>query len=246
MPLLPQGAAMRVNPRDAAALGTPPSGTGVGTTGAGAAGPAAQNTMEVQFPSATWFPVAQGDRLEIRVATYGPYRHVVRWTELKSAVLRPDLHTVTRTFYYMGAEIAFAVPRMSSTAPKRVYSVEERYTWALNAPWDKAAGITYPKTAMADVYDAPSWVTPAPGSQADLDIMPGTMKLASHQLVLERDQMAWTIPTGPEGLKLLEQGPLDASVTGQARFMSVVRDAKRVTANTESGRGTLRVRVEPW
>lgn len=251
MPLFPKGEALRVGAKDLMDLGAPKAATGqTGPIGAGTQESEKLTGFDIQFPSSVWFPVEPGDQVLLRVATYGDQRKSVRWLNLRGEFHRPELEAVRRNFYYLGYEAVYGLFRPHLNL---LYSVQEEYQWG---DWSPATGSSVKLPAefkpaqvtrksidefYGDYYEAP------PDRSAKV---PSPIAINNHQLDVRGDRYAWTVPSSPEALRLLNELPLEVNVTGWADFMhqtmAETLSSKPKKEPREQGAGILRFQLSKW
>lgn len=166
--LYPRGAAVE--------QGAPPPPGSDGPAGAGVAAGRATDVVSLQLPSNVWMPVKPGDRLELRVATYGERRKRIRWMPLFGTRMRPDPQSVRRGFYYLGYKVPFEADGLLS----RHYPTREQYSWQftgatgveqnLPTPVDELRDATTGTMSLSITGDHVRWTLPA--SLAAIDQSP--------------------------------------------------------------------------
>jgi hypothetical protein len=87
-----------------------------------------------QLPFVVWLPVKPGDTLEVRVATYGEQRQLMRWAPIRGTGVRPDGDSIPRNFYYRGYETSWQLTQ----TPSRYYAINEEYQWRFQGSWGNA------------------------------------------------------------------------------------------------------------
>lgn len=241
MPIFPKGTVTRINPEDALNLGRPPvRGAQTGPVGAGTPEASSINAADVQFSSAIWFAVEPGDQLEFRVATFGPMRKQIRFLDLRGALVRPDLYSLRRSYYYLGYELVYgSLQRFGS----RLYSTSENYHWSgWEGAWDPhGLPAKTAQTSPADFWEAPPWVNQGVSPPAPM----------GGNFNVQGDHIVWAVPETPEARTLLDKDPfMRVYVTGKADFVRYVNPQKPTSVplrlSETSKDGALSVNVEPW
>jgi hypothetical protein len=184
-----------------------------------------QAASTVRLPNTLWLRAKPGDKLELRVATYGEHRQRIRWLLVRGEQIRLALDGLSRNFYWLHYELRRS-ERVGDQLTSLYFPTRESYQWRLNGLWEGS-----PPTGAG-------WVaTP----QAELRTQP----VQTYPLALERDHLTWTMPTGMETIR---GGPtLQATVDGSATFSRVGPSAnQRVDNLTETGSGDLVIQMQEW
>jgi hypothetical protein len=151
-----------------------------------------------QLPFIVWLPVKPGDSLEVRVATYGEQRQLMRWAPVRGTAVRPDGDSIPRNFYYRGYETAWLLTQI----PSRYYAMSEEYQWRFQGSWGNTP--TFEKTDESQLR----------------------AHTRDYPLTLVRDRIQWVLPATLAELQKI--GEVIATVVGRATIAWRTKNKKPI------------------
>jgi len=178
-------------------------------------------------PNRAWFTIKPWDKIVIRVATMGPIRDKVRFQPITGSLVRPDLSSLERGFYWLG----YNTKQPTRVVPifTRLYSKQESYRWQFRGGW--APGESANDPAFKPAADRKAL------QQALGHIWPGHTGFANARV-------EWILPSSMRSAVDLGSGYAD--VSGTTTYEKVGPTARQRSELKETGSGRLRLLIERW
>ncbi|HUT09388.1 MAG TPA: hypothetical protein VMY42_02740 [Thermoguttaceae bacterium] len=192
--------------------------------------PASEQSVEPKQqrgPNRFWFTVKPWDKIIARVATMGPIRDKVRFQPIVGNLVKPDLNSLERGFYWMG----YNTKQPTKLVPifTRLYSKQESYTWEFRGGWAPGESANDPTFSTGIDMKA---------LQQGLGyVWPGHVGFSGEQI-------EWVLPSSLDSAA--EYGAGYADVSGTTTYQKVGPTVAQRDDLTESGKGRLRLLVEKW
>lgn len=169
----------------------------------------------------TRIPVACGDKLRVRVVTYGEGRRQIAGAILRGGQLRLDLNSITRGFYYLGYE---TTRQDGALIVSRWYPLTETYQWKFTGDWG-AGDKNAPVVGTTDAKSLRNFLEP---------------------LQITGDRIEWLLPATDEAADKFSAGV--AHVTGDVMIIKQgpTSSAAHRQNLPEKGSGNFEVKLERW
>jgi hypothetical protein len=183
--------------------------------------PTSNQARESPLPNTLWLPSRPGDKIELRVATYGEHRKRIRWLVVRGTTIQLALDGLLRSYYWLHYEQRRS-DRAGDQLSQLMFPTRESYQWNFIGLWE--AGTQWETTPINTLRESPE---------------------RTYPLALERDHMTWTLPTGMDTIR--GQPTLEARVQGTATYTRIGPTSRqRVDDLSEAGSGSLTVQMTQW